>query len=214
MVAKASAAVTNASWSFPTTINPAPSQPIAANLAIYSTNDVLGWTSANANLNVTYVLHATANTALEFSYNGNHSAYLNGSTLTLTATISGVPTGHGLSDIQISYDTRWNKTTSTVTETWDYSINGGAYINFDLVAATGNTWQAENIVLSGLTLHDGDTIIFRNTFSGVTGNSGSLDFDNFEITTEVVPEPSALLLIALSFSIAGLRLFLRAGQIR
>lgn len=117
MVAKTSATVTNASWTFPATTTPAPSQPIGADLSIYSTNNNLGWTLFDSSLNVAFVPNPGDTTALEFSYNGNHSAYLNGSTLTLTSTISGLVTGSTLTSIQLSYDTKWNKTATSVTET-------------------------------------------------------------------------------------------------
>ena len=202
MAARAGAAVTNASWVFPTTTTPPPSQPIGADLSIYTTNDVLGWTLINNRLNVSFVSRPGETTALDFSYNGNHSDYLNGSALTLTLTVSGLAAGTWLSDIQISYDTLWNKTASTVTETWSYSINGSAYLNFDTVAATGNVWQAETIQLSAVTLYNGDIITLRETFSGAAGNNGALDFDNFEMTSNIVPEPSSLVLVALSLSTA------------
>lgn len=197
MVAKASATVTNADWTFPSTTIPAPSQPIGADLSIYSTNDILGWTLFNNSVNVAFVPNPGETTALEFSYNGNHSAYLNGSTLTLTTTISGLAAGSSLTGIQLSYDTKWNKTASTLTETWAYSLNGGAFIDFDTIGVTGNVWQPEVSLLSGLTLQNGDTIIFRNTFSGAAGNNGRLDFDNIQFTSLVVPEPSFLALALL-----------------
>jgi hypothetical protein len=213
MAAKTSAAITNASWTFPTTTTPPPSQPIAADLSIYSTNNVLRWLLTDNRLNVSFVANPGETTALEFSYSGNHASYLNGSYLTLSSTIAGLSAGTWLSDIQLSYDTLWNKTASSVTETWEYSVNGGAYISFDIVAATGNTWQTEVIQLSGLTLNNGDTLTLRSTFSGATGNNGNLGFDNFEMTSQIVPEPSSLVLIVLSFGIAGLRLFLRSKPI-
>jgi hypothetical protein len=209
MAVRTSAAITNASWIFPTTTTPAPSQPVAANLSIYSTNNLLGWTLFNSSLNVAFVSNPGNTTALEFSYNGNHAAYLNGSTLTLTNTVSGLAAGTWLDDIQISYDTRWNKIASTVTESWAYSINGAAYINFDAVAVTGNTWQTEIIQLSGVTLYNGDTLTLRNTFSGAAGNNGALDFDNFEMTSNIVPEPPAMVLVVLSLGVAGLWFNLR-----
>jgi len=196
--------VTNASWFFPASTTPGPSQPIAPNQSSYSVNDTLGWTVASGSLYLSFIARPGNTTALEFSYNGNHPEYLNGSTLTLSFTFSGVPVGHSLSDFQLSYDTRWNKTASTVTETWSYSINGSAYINFDTVAATGNAWQTEMIQLSGVTLHNGDILSLRETFSGAAGNNGALDFDNFEMTSTIVPEPSSLGLVALSLSMAWL----------
>jgi hypothetical protein len=209
MVASARATVTNASWTFPASTTPAPSQPISADLSIYSVNDVLGWTLADNRLAVAFVAHAGLTTALDFSYNGNHPAYLNGSILTLTSTISGLPSGDWLADIQLSYDTRWNKTANTVTETWAYSINGAAYINFDTVAVTGNVWQTEVIPLSGLTLNNGDTLILRDTITGAAGSNGNLDFDDFKMTSEIVPEPSSLALVLLSVGSAGLWFRLR-----
>jgi hypothetical protein len=202
MAARAGAAVTNATWIFPATTTPGPSQPIAANQSSYSVNDNLGWTAASGSLYLSFIARPGYTTALEFSYSGNHPDYLNGSILTLTFTISGVPVGHGLTDFQLSYDTRWNKAANTVTETWSYSVNGSAYVNFDTAAATGNVWQTETIQLSGVTLNNSDTLTLRSTLSGAAGNNGALDFDNFEMTSNIVPEPSALALVALTLSMA------------
>jgi hypothetical protein len=197
MVAKANATVTNASWTFPSATTPGPSQPMAADLSIYSTNNYLGWTLFNSSLNVGFVSNPGNTTAFEFSYNGNHSAYLNGSTLTLTSTISGLTAGTWLTNVQLSYDTLWNKTATSVTETWAYSINGGAFIDFDTLTVTGNIWQSQVSPLSGLTLYNGDTIAFRDTITGASGNNGNLDFDNIQLISSVVPEPSSFALVAL-----------------
>ena len=107
-------------------------------------------------------------------------------------------------------------TANTVTETWAYSFNGGAFLNFGTIAATGNVWQTTTSPLTGLVLHNGDTLAFRNTFSGAVGNNANLDFDNILITSVVVPEPPSLALAALGASLTGLRLVsrLRPGQNR
>jgi hypothetical protein len=213
MVAQAKAAVTNASWTFPVSTTPAPSQPIGADLSIYSTNNTLAWIAANTRLSESFVSIPGNTTALEFSYNGNHADYLNGSTLTLTSTISGLASGDLLAGIRLSYDTRWSMTASTLTNSWAYSINGGAFIDFATDAATGNVWQTANSPLIGLTLNNGDTITFRDTFSGAVGNNGNLDFDNIQITSIVVPEPPPLTLAVLGISLAGVRrvLWFRPG---
>jgi len=101
MAANASTTVANADWIFPAATTPAPSQPIAANLSTYSINDNLGWTESDARLAETFILNPGNTTALAFSYNGNHPAYLNGSTLTLTATISGLNYGNALTNLQL-----------------------------------------------------------------------------------------------------------------
>jgi|GEM_PF-4057099 hypothetical protein len=215
MVAKANATITNASWTFPASTSPGPAQPIAADLAVDSINDLLGWTEANNGLTEAFVLNPGKTTALEFSYNGNHSAFLNGSTLTLSSTISGLPTGYSLTGIQLIFDTKWSMTANTVTETWAYSLNGGAFLNFETTAVTGNVWQTAASPLTGLLLHNGDTLAFRSTFSGAVGNNGNLGFDNILITSaSAVPEPSSLALAALGVGLAGLRLVSRSRSNR
>ena len=212
VAANASATATNADWIFPATTTPAPSQPIAADLSVYSTNDNLGWTEADARLAESFILNPGNTTALEFSYNGNHPAYLNGSTLTLTATIAGLNTGSSLTNIQLSYQTRWNKLLNTLTETWAYSLDGGAFINFETDAVTGNVWRLDGSVISGLMLTNGDTILLRDTFSGAAGINGNLDFDNIQISSQVIPEPPSLALVALSISLAGPWLIVRRAS--
>jgi PEP-CTERM motif len=223
MVAKAGATITNADWTFPASTSPGPSQPIAADLATFSINDFLGWTAAGSHLNETFVSNPGKTTALEFSYNGNQASSLNGSTLTLTNTISGLATGFSLTGIQLSYDTKWSNTGNTVKETWAYSLNGGTFLNFQTNTVTGSAWLTTDSPLTGLLLQDGDTIAFRDTFSGATGNGQSLDFDNILITSAgsiegiaPVPEPSSLALAAMGISLAGLRFVsrLRPSQTR
>ena len=67
---------------------------------------------------------------------------------------------------------------------------------------TGNVWQTVTSPLAGLTLHNGDTITFRDTFSGAVGNNGNLDFDNIQMTSIVVPEPAFGVLVALGVGVA------------
>jgi len=203
MAVNASATITNADWIFPATRLPAPSQPIAADASANSTNNDLGWTEADARLAESFILHLGNTTALELSYNGINPAYLNGSTLTLTTTISGLGSGSSLTNIQLSYQTRWNKILNSLTETWAYSLDGGAFINFETDTASGNVWQLDGSVISGLRLTNGDTIVFRDTFSGAAGINGNVDFDNMQISSEVIPEPSSLALAALGIGIAG-----------
>jgi hypothetical protein len=210
VVAQARAIDTNADWTFPTGTTPGPNQPIAANLSTNSIDDYLGWIVANSgknNLAASFVSNPGSTTALEFSYNGNHPEFLNGSALTLTTTFSGLPTGSSFTNIQLSYDNKWNKTGNTLTETWAYSINGGAFLNFLTNGIAGNAgWQTTTASLAGLQLQNGDTIAFRDTFSGAVGVNGNLDFDNIQITSGSiisVPEPSPLALLALGISFVG-----------
>ena len=189
-------------WTFPTNTTPAPNPPIGADLTYYSTNVDLDWVAFNSRLAVSFVPNPGETTALQFSYNGNHSDSLNGSTLMLTATISGLASTQWLTGIVLSYDIKWSTTASTLTDTWAYSINGGPYTDFLTNTATGNVWQTVTTPLSGLRLDNGDTITFRDTFSGAAGNNGDLDFDNIQMTSIVVPEPSIGVLAALGVGVA------------
>jgi len=42
-----------------------------------------------------------------------------------------------------------------------------------------------------LTLTNGDMLTLQATITGAAGNNENLDFDNFQITSTPVPEPSA-----------------------
>lgn len=210
MNGRAGVTFTNALWSFPTNTASTPSQPINVDFSTYSVSNRLTWTEASSKLSEAFVLHPGDTTALEFSYNGNKPDYLNASTLTLTTTISGLAEGDWLEGIQLSCETQWNKT-GPLTETWAYSLNGGAFINFAINDVSGGTWQTFSSSLTGLQLWNGDTITFRSTFTGATGVNGSLDFDNIQITSQIasdpsvraVPEPSAWVLMALGAGLAG-----------
>ena len=184
--------ITNASWTFPTNTIPAPSQPLAANLAAYSIADKLSWIAANNKLGVSYVAHPSQTTALEFSYKGNHPEYLNGTELQLASTVSGLPTGTFLTDIQLTYDVKWSMTGNTLTNIWSYSINGGSSVIFQTNTVTGNTWETINGSVAGLLLNNGETIAFSDTITGAAGNNGSLDFDNLRVTSDLIPEPKSL----------------------
>ena len=197
MVAKLSAtSITNVSWTFPTNSISGTSEPVGPGLSTYSTDDYLAWIKANNRLTVNFVPNLGEGTALEFSYNGNHSEFLNGSVLTLTSTVS-APADYSFTHIQFSYHTRWSLSGSSITETWAYSLNGGAFKNLETDVAAGDGWHTEGSFLDGLTLTDGETITFRDTISGATGNNGNLEFDNIQISSTIVPEPSAPVLASL-----------------
>ena len=206
--------ITNASWRFPTNTIPPPSQPLIADQAVYSIDDNLSWIAASTKLSVSFVPNPGATTALEFSYAGNHADYLNGSILKLSSTISGLPTGSSLSDIQLSYDVKWNMASSTIINIWSYSINGGAPVLFLTNGVSGNVWQTVSSPLAGLTLTNGETITLSDSIKGATGNNGSLDFDNLQITSNYVPEPSPLGLAALGIGNACALHILRLKRTR
>jgi hypothetical protein len=95
-------------------------------------------------------------------------------------------------------------TGNSVTETWAYSLNGGGFKNIETNAVSGNVWQTEGVSLTGVVLHNGDTIAFHDTFSGAAGNNGNLDFDNIVFTSESIPEPSSLALAGLGICLTGM----------
>ena len=198
LVAKVNAtSITNVSWTFPANTNSGPSEPVGPGLSTYSTDDYLAWISANNRLAVNYVPNLGEGEALDFSYNGNHPEFLNNTILTLTSTVSGAPADYSFTHIQFSYDTRWSLSGSSITQTWAYSLNGGTFKNFETDVVAGDKWHTEGSLFDGLTLTDGETITFRDTISGATGNNGNLEFDNFQISSTVVPEPSAPVLASL-----------------
>ena len=198
MVAKANATtITNVSWTFPTNSISGPTEPVGPGLSTYSTDDYLDWIKANNRLGVNFVPNLGEGASLEFSYNGNHPEFLNGSVLTLSSTISGAPADLSFTHVQFSYDARWSVSGSSITQTWAYSLDGVTFKNFETDVIAGDGWHTEGSFLDGLTLTDGETITFRDTISGATGNNGNLDFDNIQVTSTVVPEPSAPALASL-----------------
>ena len=214
VIASANATITNADWIFPTTTSPGPVQPIAADVTTDSINNFLGWTAGGTHLNESYVLNPGKTTALEFSYSGNQSSSMNGSIITLSSTISGLTSGSFLTNVQMSYDTKWSNTGAPITQTWAYSLNGGTYVDFLTNTVAGAAWQTDSASMAGLQLQDGDTLALRDTLSGATGNGQSLDFDNLQILSggvTPVPEPSTITL-AFAAALAGRRLVRQKKQ--
>jgi hypothetical protein len=195
VVANASATnITNVSWSFPTNATSPPSPRLGPELSTYSSANCLGWLAASKKLSASFVPNLGGGPALEFSYKGNHPDYLNGTTLTLTSTVTGLSSGSSLANIKLSYDSKWSMTGNTVTETWAYSLNGGDFKIFETDAVTGNLWQTEGSILSGIILNNGDTIALRNTISGAEGNHGRLELDHIRLTAMLMPEPASTVL--------------------
>jgi hypothetical protein len=186
--------ITNVRWAFPNNITSEPSPPMGPGLSIYSPADSPDWIAASRKLSVSFVPNLGEGPALEFSYNGNHPDYLNDTILMLTSTVSGLPRRSSLTSIKLSYDSKWNMTGNTVTETWAYSLNGGAFKNFETDAVTGNLWQTEGSILNGIILNNGDTIALRDTISGADGSNGKLKLDDIQLTSILMLEPSSTVL--------------------
>ncbi len=207
MALSAEATVTNALWTFPSATTPGPVQPIAPDVKTFSTNAALTWVAGGTHLNEAYVLNPGKTTALEFNYSGNQASSMNGTTMTLASTITGLTVGATLTNISLTYETKWSNTSASMTQTWAYSINGGSFTNFYTDTVTGASWQTNTYTFTGLHLQDGDTVTFRDTFSGASGNGQALDFDDLEIAAagvSPVPEPSVIAL-ALLGGVAALR---------
>jgi hypothetical protein len=195
VVANANATtITNVSWTFPANTTSEPSPPMGPGLSIYSSADYVGWIAASEKLSVSVVPNLGGGSAFEFSYNGNHPDYLNGTTLTLTSTVTGLPSGSSLRNMRLSYDSKWNMIGNTVTETWAYSLNGSDFKIFETDVVTGNLWQTEGSILNGIILTNGDTIALRNTICGAGGGNGKLELDNIRLTSVLMPEPSSTVL--------------------
>ena len=186
--------ITNVSWSFLTGSTAEPSPPLEPGLSIYSSADYLDWIATSKKLSVSFVPNLGGGSALEFSYHGNHPDYLNGTTLTLTSTVSGLPNRFLLRNIKLSYASKWNMIGNPVTETWAYSLNGRDFKNFETDVVTGNFWQTEGSILDGIILTNGDRIALRNTISGALGSNGKLELDNIRLTSVLMPEPSSTVL--------------------
>jgi hypothetical protein len=210
LVAPTEAAITNALWTFPSSTTPGPVSPIAADVTTFATNAALSWVNGGSHLNESYVSNPGKTTALEFSYSGNQASSMNGTTMTLASTVTGLPVGSSLTNVSLTYETRWSNTGTPMTQTWAYSVDGGGFTNFLTLSVAGSAWQTNTYTFAGLQLQDGDTLMLRDTFSGASGNGQSLDFDDLQIAAAgapVVPEPSSIVLAFLG-GFAGL-VFLR-----
>lgn len=184
----AKASIVVADWTFPAT--GAPTAPISAT----SSTDTTGTPTIDGTLfpiNHGFETYTTSggNDVLQITYAGNHSGNLNGQTLTLTLTASTTLNLTGL-----TYLTSFSGATgaNAFTETWSYSINGGASTSLSTV--TLNNGNLDNESLNpGTTLTAGQSITFTAVMNGATGNNGALDFGNFSIAA--VPEPVTWALI-------------------
>jgi hypothetical protein len=101
-------------------------------------------------------------------------------------------------NIQISYDASWSGTGS-ITNSWQYSLNGGAFQSFRVDVLSGNSvWTTFNTsVLSTLTLTNGASLIMRDVVTGASGNSRNFNIDNLVFLGDIVavPEPQTYVLV-------------------
>lgn len=100
----------------------------------------------------------------------------------------------GHTDLSISYVTQRTSTGFT-TQTWDYSLDGTTWVNFDLIDGVELPSSFGVITLSTVSALAGDSSVFvRVSVTGATNSSGNNRLDNIQFNA--VPEPtSAAMLI-------------------
>jgi hypothetical protein len=134
---------------------------------------------------------------LNYAYNGNHAADLNGVAWTITITAL---SGFALQDV--TYTAGFTSLTA-ITGTWSYNISGGTPSSgtispFETIAAGGNTDNLTSIPA----LTAGQNLTLTMVFSGAAGgNNGLLTFDN--LTINAVPEPANVALVVFGLGAVG-----------
>lgn len=146
---------------------------------------------------------------LSFTYAGFNPNDVNGHTLTLTLTANTAMTVSGL-----TYSTSYNQPLlfTPLTQTWTYAISGGS--SGTVGAVTLNNGNMANESLDpNVTLNAGQTITLTDTFSGVFGFNGTLDFANISIAA--VPEPITIALTGFGMVLGASVVIQRAkGKVR
>ncbi len=167
-------------WNFPSTGTP--TFPISA-----SSSSGTSATALNGTLTESHAQSYVSGNLLQFSFNGSSPSQFNNKTLTLSITASSTETISGL-----SYSTEFNNASasSPLTQTWQYSVNGGNAVNIGSANLTSTALTPENFTFA-VSVPSGESIVFTDTITGASGNNGNLDFGGIN----VVPEPinSALL---------------------
>ena len=108
----------------------------------------------------------------------------------------------GLTDLQVSYDTRGTGGGFTTHE-WSYSTDGTDFVFLETFTGRNVTsWSTLELEPSLLTVLDNvETVFLRLTFDGATGATGNNRLDN--ITLTAIPEPSTYALIFGAVLLAG-----------
>lgn len=178
--AAANAAVV-ANWDFATAQTGPLSSYAAASRDSHVTSALLATSGGGAQLTTSAV-----GGFLRYSWNGNQSADLNGAFVQLDIAASGAD----FSGFTVSYATA-STVLSGLNGTWAYSINGAAATPLSPETITLNGANSDS--LGSLALASGQTLRLTFTLSGaIGGNSGSMSFDNFDVSASTitpVPEP-------------------------
>lgn len=99
----------------------------------------------------------------------------------------------GYTDLTISYATQRSGTGFT-TQTWDYSLDGSTWVNFDIVTGVEIPASFAAVTLTTVTALAGDSTVFvRLTETGATAAAGNNRLDNIQFNA--IPEPASATLL-------------------
>ncbi len=109
----------------------------------------------------------------------------------------------GYQDVVLRFDYRITNSGDLIgpsTLTLDYAVNGGSFVNFDVInASDSNAFEEVVIDLSALGLDDTAQVQIRGTWSNDgTRNTqfiASARLDNMQVTGNAIPEPASLALL-------------------
>jgi hypothetical protein len=199
---RANAATTVASWNFTGTWTTGTSPTIAGTPGAFVSGASMTTLITDSGIGTPSIARqgtgGQSGAYMRFTDNLFATSYPARFTLTLTSSAN-------MSSFSITYYAR-SSTTTMATDTWSYSINGGAFTDFATqTIASGTTWNQYTVTPSAsIAVLSGQTIAFRNTLSGGTAGNVTADFDT--ITVTAVPEPVnvALGMFGAGFAVVGL----------
>lgn len=203
----------------------------AALVAYWNFNNLPAITTANtpANLGITSIAANTgAGTISLAGYDGNIDDF-NGSTvnaispdvagasLSLIAGGSSAPFPGNGDPVDVTFSTTGledpiltfasqRTTTGFTGNTWEYSVNGGAFVAVPgaIPVVPASSYALVTLDFSTLDAVDNAaSVTLRYILAGATGSSGNNRIDNLQVNATEIPEPSSLALLALG--IAGVR---------
>lgn len=177
------AAFTVASWNFNTTTSQATILATTGGTQISTatlTNTSLGtYTTGTVAANQYTTFTGSEGQAIAIA--GNSSNNNKAMTFTLSMT--------GLSELKLSYSTRYSGTSAFTNQNWSYSLDGSSFTSFQDITVSSTSFTTKNVDFSSVNaLNGAPTVYIRMTFSGATGSGVTNDRVD-AVSFTAVPEP-------------------------